>query len=240
MFTGPIAVSLQDIREQSSAQVMALGSLAETRDGRKYRYAKAGASALTPGTMNQQPAIVAAHLDMVTAAAAVGASSVTVTLGATAVVRDYYAEGYLFANDNTGQGLLYAISGHDLDAGSTTLVINLSEPIIVALDATSQTSLMANKFKEIVITANAATMGGVPVGVSNIDVTAKYFGWVQTSGPCALLCDSTVFTLGEEVSAPASAVAGSGSLKVATIPTFGHAMQLGVSGEYQIVDLTLE
>ncbi len=239
MFRGNYEISAQDLRESSSSRLVELGKSGETIDGRKYRYAEAGGSTLAPGKMNEQSAIVANHANMVTAAAAAGTYKVTVTLGNTAATANQYAGGYLNVNDVTGEGIAYLVKGHPAASGLATLEVTLAEPIIVALDSTSNTTLMKNLYAANIIVPSAATVGGVPTGVANVSITNAYFGWLQTSGPCSLLCANTVFTLGEEVSQGVSLVAGSGSLKVATNPTYGHAMQLGVDTEYQMVNLTL-
>ena len=241
MFTGTIGISSQDVREVSSVQQMFLGTKAVTRDGRVYRYAKAGASALTVGTMNQQSATVANHTNQAVAvAAAVGATEVSVTLGATAATKDQYAEGYLLINDAAGEGIVYNVSGHAAIGSAGTGVINLAEPIKVALTTASEYTLIANPFKDVVIVPQAATSSGNPAGVANVAVTEAYFGWLQTGGVCAMLASSTPFTLGEEVSQSNNEVAGAGGIQIATAPNYGVAMQLGVATEYQTVYLTID
>lgn len=241
MFTGVIGISAHEIREQSSTQLMALGSKAETRDGRKFRYAKAGGTALTVGTMNEQAAIVANHVNkVVSVAVAVGGTVVAPTIGATAATKDYYAEGYLLVNDAAGEGILYSVAGHPANAGSLAMPVTLNEPVAVALTTSSEVTLMVNKYKGVIIVPQAATSGGAPVGVANVAITEAYYGWLQTSGPCAMLSASTPQTLGEEVSQSNNEVAGAAGIKMAAAPTYGVAMQLGVATEYQVVDLNLE
>ena len=88
----------------------ALGTILELPDGREFRYALAGAVALDQGKIVAAKAPTGHHdMDLVTAAAAVGDSSVTVTLEGTAAAKDIYADGYLFTNDDTGEGQVYRI-----------------------------------------------------------------------------------------------------------------------------------
>lgn len=237
--TGSV-VHAQDFRDISSTQEVVLGRRAETVDGRIFRYSLAGGTTLDPGKMNEQSAIVANHANVAVAAAvAVGSTTVTATLGATAATLNQYAGGYLNVNDATGEGISYLIKGHAAVASSGVITVELAEPVKVALTTSSEVTLKTNLYSGVIVVPSAATPGGVPTGVANVSITNAYYGWLQTAGPVSALCGATVFTLGEEASQGASLTAGSFSLKVATHPTYGHAMQLGVSTEYQLVDLTL-
>ncbi len=234
----------QDARQVSATQgAAALGQIAETNDGRRFKYGKNGAVALAPGKMNDGANVVANHVNLVTAAAAaVGATQVTVTLGGTAATLDQYAGGTLWCNaTSTGLGIGYLIKGNSAQTSTTgNVVVTLVDPIQTAITTTTKTSLAPALYSGIVLTPSAATAGAAPVGVfTGSSLPIANFGWFQVAGPAPLLSDATVYTLGEEVSQAASGVAGSGSLKVATLPTYGVAMQLGVSGQYQMVNLTL-
>lgn len=234
----------QDARTVSSTQSSpALGQQAMTDDGRTFRYGSGGLVALAPGKMNDGAVVVANHVNLVTAAAAaVGATQVTVTLGGTAATLNQYAGGTLWCNvTSTGLGIGYLIKGNPAQATTTgNLVVTLVDPIQTAITTTTKTSLFPALYSAGTLTPSAATAGGPPIGVfTGSSLPIANFGWFQTGGPCPLLSDATVYTLGEEVSQAASGVAGSGSLKVATLPTYGVAMQLGVSGQYQLVNLNL-
>ncbi len=244
MLAAQMQIFDQDARSVSSTQGGAsLGQLARTNDGRTFRYGQAGLTALAPGKMNDGSTVVANHVNLVTAAAAaVGDTQVTVTLAGTAATQDQYAGGMLWCNaTSTGLGIGYLIKGNPAQATTTgNLTLTLVDPIQVAITTTTKTSLFPALYKNAIITPSAATAGGPPIGVfTGASLPISNYGWFQVGGPAPLLSDATVYTLGEEVSQAASGVAGSGSLKVATLPTYGIAMQLGVSGQYQLVNLTL-
>lgn len=234
----------QDARTVSSTQgAAALGQEGQTDDGRRFRYGFNGAVALAPGKMNDGANVVANHVNLVTvAAAAVGATQVTVTLAGTAATLNQYAGGFLWCNvTSTGLGIGYLIKSNPAQATTTgNLVVTLQEPVQVAITTTTKTSLIPALYSGIVLTPSAATAGASPIGVfTGSSLPINNYGWFQVGGPAPLLSDATVYTLGEEVSQAASGVAGSGSLKVATLPTYGTALQLGVSGQYQMVNLNL-
>ena len=85
----------QSIYQCSSVRKEQIGALRIMGDGRKFRYAKNGAVALITGVPTAAPDIVANHESVApTANVAVGATTVTVTLGATAATADQYAGGF--------------------------------------------------------------------------------------------------------------------------------------------------
>lgn len=234
----------QDARTVASVKgAAALGQQGQTDDGRTFRYGQAGAVALAPGKMNDGANAVANHVNLVTAAAAaVGDTQVTVTLGGTAATLNQYAGGTLWCNvTSTGLGIGYLIASNPAQTSTTgNLVVTLVEPIQVAITTSTKTSLFPALYSGAIVTPSAATAGAAPIGVfTGSSLPISNYGWFQTGGPAPLLSDATVYTLGEEVSQAVSGVAGSGSLKVATLPTYGVAMQLGVSGQYQLVNLNL-
>ena len=83
----------------------ALGTILELPDGREFKYALNGGSAISSGKLASSAAMIGNHdMDLTTAAASVGDTSITVTLGATAATKDQYADGYIYTNEGTGQG----------------------------------------------------------------------------------------------------------------------------------------
>jgi len=229
----------QDFRDISADQMMTLGQIAQTSDGREFRYGKAGVSALAPGLMNVGPPVVPDHVNLVTAAAAVGATSVTVTLANTAATANQYAGGVLYGNvTSTGLGIGYRIKGNPAAAALATLVVQLDEPIKVAFTATTTINLFKSQY-DATIVAPASASGAVPVGVfTGASLTAAYFGWLQVRGPAPLQCAATVYTLGEMVT-QSTQTAGNGTLWTTTQPVYGVAAQLGISTQYQLVNLNL-
>jgi hypothetical protein len=192
----------QDIHQISSAQGGALGTIAETKDGRQFRYALAGASNLALGKLAQQPAVVSTHQNVVVAGSA-GDYTATVTLGATNnMTADQYKDGYLVGLSGTGAGQTVRIRTHGAIALSTAGVLQLAEPLTTTFAATPKASLVLNPFSGCVISASGETTQQV-VGVPIITVTAAFYGWFQTKGIAGVLVNGT----------PA---AGSGLIKSAT------------------------
>lgn len=229
----------QAFRDISSTKLVRLGALDETVDGRKYRYALAGAVDLAPGKICVAAAHVANHLNRTLATGvSAGATQVAVPVGATAVTAGQYSEGYLVVNDSTGEGISYAISNNTAAASSGTPVVNLEEAVEVALTSASDVSLIASPFSAIIVAPGAVAHR--PVGVPNVTVTAAYYGWVQTQGDCAVLSDGAITKGAGAILS--DAVAGAVEIEVAATVTkrVGIAPEATVDTEYRLVTLSLE
>ena len=234
---GDILVVASDLFSESTTQQHKIGSRATTPDGRVYRYAKAGATALVAGDLLQAPAIVANHQNLTPAAAAIGATTVTVTLGATAATADQYAEGFLVVNVAPGIGYTYAIKSNPAAALSATMVVTLDDTIQVALTASSRVSLIANSYNGVIQSPTVATSS--PVGVGVEATTANSFQFIQVYGPCSVLSDLTVAAVGLGVIA-STTTAGAITVATATGGNIGYALQAGVSAERRAVFLNID
>src|SRR6266851_4900067 len=82
-----------------------LGQALFTLDGRRFRFGSAGGTLLIAGTLVESRAPIAAHILQTPQAAAIGATSIVLVLGATAVNANDYAEGIVIPTiANIGQG----------------------------------------------------------------------------------------------------------------------------------------
>ena len=244
MTVGSMQMSLaQPINTISATKKHKLGMLYVDALGRKYRYAKAGATALAAGELTAAPAVTAHHKDAsVAAATPIGATTVSVTVGATAVTADYYADGYLQVNDGTGEGHCYAIAGNSACDASTTTVVKLYEPIRVALvaSATSEVTLVPSPYSGTVI---SATPEAFCTGVTPLVVTAAYYYWTQTGGPCVCLAGGNAIAVGSQIilggtDGSYDVVATSSDVDV---PKIGYQFGIAsVTGEYQPIYLQID
>jgi len=237
--SGAVQLFPRDIlAESTSAKEMPVGTLGQTTDGRKFRYCKAGASALAAGKLAVASTIVANHENVtVQTAAAIGATKVTVTLGATAATADQYTDGYMVVNDVTGEGITYRISGNPAADSAATLEVSLHDEIVVALTTSSQVTLLANPWNGAVI--SASDQADMAVGVAPREITAAYYGWIQTHGVCAGLADETLavgssLTIGSSVGGAFEVKDGAGEQDL------GTAIQAGVDTEYRAVYLSID
>jgi hypothetical protein len=185
--TGFAQVSAGDLTLDSATPDCQLGTQMQTTDGRTLVYVRAGATALVPGTLLQAPAEVTNHQDVVPAIAAIGATSITVTLGATAATANQYAQGYAVITVTPGQGYIYQIDSHPAADSSGTLTLKLVDPLEVALTAASNVDLVANPYNGVII--NPTTASSAPVAAATHPITATYYGWAVKEGVVSLLSD---------------------------------------------------
>lgn len=224
----------------SPTQLHKLGSVAETADGRVFRYDSAGASNLAAGLANVTPAKVANHTNIAVAAAVVGARQVTVTVGATAATQDQYKDGFLVVIDVAGQGVAYRISGNSVIGSSGSGVVNLEESIATALTASSKVSLVPSVYgASIVHPGGASTF--ICNGSNNVAVTALSFYWSQTAGMASVLSDG-VIAKGTGAILTANAVPGAITTEAAAtvVQRVGTAPEATVDTKYYPIILGLE
>lgn len=177
--------------DSSTTQAHPLGTKAVSKDGRVFRYAKAGGSALVAGNVIQGAAQVTTHQSLTPSAAAAGAFEVSVTLGATnAATANQYAEGYLIIDTTPGNGYAYQIASHPAAAASAAMVVTLNEPLKVALTSSSRCSLQYNPYSAV-IQSPVTTLTGPVVGVAVHPAAANEFCWLQTYGIAPVLVAGT-------------------------------------------------
>lgn len=244
----------QDVYTTSLVQQHTLGSVGFTADGRKFRYASVQPSAggatgqptgatLVSGNVLQGPAQIANHLALVPlAATAVGDTTITLTLGATAAYANQYAGGYMIVSTTPGNGYAYLIKSHPAAASSATVLLTLSDAIKVATTTSSRMDLQQNQYSGV-IQAPVTTATGAAVGVAlqpiaaNTDGTLN-FGWIQTYGPSATLITGTP-AVGQMVTS-VGAAAGAAAIFSGTLPAIGYTMSTGVTGKNNAVFLTID
>ena len=187
-----------DEKVTGTTQIHPYGTRMVLPDGRVYYYGQTD-GAQTAGAICQSAVGVANHdMDLATNTASAGDKSVTVTVGGTAATEDQYKDGYLYVNDGTGEGHIYKIRQHDAIDSSGSGAINLydGDPILVAFAAATIVGLAKNPYKDFVVYPTTPT--GHAVGVAATDFDDDDFGWLQTWGPAAVLCD-VAFVIGNHV-----------------------------------------
>lgn len=234
----------QGIYDISSTKKEEIGTLRVLRDGRKFRYAQAGAGALSAGKLNIAPASDAEVIDENCASAhAIGDMIIQETITAGVIhPEDNFTGGFFQVTDGTGEGHQYEImSSSAVAVGGTTILLALANPIRVALvKTTTQFSLILPPHRSVV---ESAVEENMPAGIAPVAVTALYYFWDQTGGVAT--------ALGSDTSAiGTSLVIGATAGSVKAVPTpldvdmayslgvvYGTAM---VIGEYTQIFMTLD
>lgn len=244
IFEPPSAV-LQLPHEISATAKYPLGARLESRDGRLWRYAKAGATQLNPGLMGQMTP-PHANVDGITQtgmSSNIGdlAINVLLTTGHGYVAGDF-AEGWLNIEDGTGAGYRYRIKYNTVVTGDTVHRLELHEPIVVATDATSVIAIVPNEYSKVIV--RPTTLTGMCVGVAPRIVTAANYYWAQRRGPCSVLVDAgDTIVVGGPVGKPGTDAAAGTFGVVAndgTNPVWGVAVNVAAATKRALVHLTLE
>ena len=187
---------------ETSSQKQKLGTRAVLPDGRVFYYAQnSGAAVTSAGQLVDGIAAVAAHDgDLATAALAAGSLTVTTTTSLT-TTKDQYADGYLFVNDNAGQGEVYRVKSNTAVGGAAgcEITIDESDGIRTALTTSSQFGLMYSPYKGVKVIDGDGTMTTGTIGVTTIPVTASYYCWLQTSGPAAVFSGAATYVIGDAI-----------------------------------------
>jgi len=238
-----------------TVQRHALGRLYETWDGCRFRYAKAGATALVQAFMCQQAVQTSKHIGQVQTAygAAAGAQNairVLVTTGGVAASEPWTVENALSGGRLVCHSVSPAVLGDTYVivkskmVSETLIDIWLDTPIRNAIGATGLVTLFPNKFFKTVV-AVATTLTGRAVGVPRVPVAANSFYWSQTKGPCPMVVDTgDTITIGAKVGVAATnAVAGTCGAATATLyafPIYGTCLQVSAADCVALIDLELE
>lgn len=229
-----------DVYSVSSTQANSLGVYAETDDGRGFRYVKVGAVATVPGKVYQGPAEDTTNLSpsggLSIAAAAIGATSITLTSSVTYATANGLAGGYVTVLITPGLGQMYKIAGNTAVTAAAGMVITLEDPIRVALTTSSKIGLRANLYNGVVVAPT--TMTNSCVGVAPIVQTATYYGWLQTHGMASVLEVGTG-TCGTALGVLQGGTEGALAPAIAGTPILGWAAGTNVTTEYGSVFLTI-
>lgn len=227
----------QPLFTQSATQKEELDTVREEQDGRTYAYSLAGATALAAGLVTQTAvATDNAHNEKLSAtqSEAIGSYKVTMTFGG-AVTASFFKDGYLWVNDDTGEGHMYRVK--DNAAGTSDVLVTLKDPIRVALVAsTSEVSLIQNRQALVVLAPS--TLTGCPIGVPPIAVTAGYYFWNQVKGPAAVLVAGTV-VIGNSVCVLTTNGAVAPKATDSVLCTIGTVLRVNATTEYSLINLAI-
>ena len=234
--TGPVVVAAQDIHTSSPDQLHKLGEIIYANDGRAFRYAEAGGTALVAGNLQSSQAEDTDTLNMTAVAAAVN-DTVIVSTTTVTVTANEYAEGFILVNVTPGVGKNYKIKGH-IAFTTAAPTFNLDDYVDVALTTTSRLDALANPYKDVVVAAT--TFVSPAVGVAVNATALDEFGWLQVKGVTCVLADGAL-VIGEPV-IRSNGVAGAVEPVTTTFTVQGNVgwAQTGVNTtEYGAVNLHL-
>lgn len=240
-------ISEQGIMQESETQKLPLGAKLELADGRIFRYCKNGAVALAAGKAVQSVIVATERDDAINAAAAVaiGAKSFAFTAVGT-ITADLFAEGFAHIVNDTGKGLQYKIKGNTAATAGNDCTIELYDPIVTALAATTDVILSSSQYAGLLLAADDLSY---LVGVPTIPVTALYYFWAQSGGVGMALQNGSTGVATTEREVYADVAGGTDGAVLSTAAGAVGKQQVGyhyfdttdvVSTEYWPVNLTID
>lgn len=238
MISGFMQITPTDARKTSTTKNgVSLGTTVVTRDGKVYRWSRAGAVALNPGQLTVNSDVTANAVNRTVARTyAVGATQVIVDVGG-AIAADFFADGYLTISDATGEGVNYLVVGNTSTSGAAEMTVTLAEPLVTTLTVdVSEASLVRNENDGVVI--SAVDQADLAVGVPNTSVAAGSYFWNQIQGECSVLADEAV-TKGVELTIGTSVAGAVEAIDLIGEQTVGVATEALVDTEYRSVKLTI-
>jgi len=196
-----------------------IGEMRDGNNGKIFRYAKAGASALVKGNLLQEAANDTQFENMaVGVAGAVGDRFLQITNGTTTVTSEAFIGGSInvYTAGTVAIADEYTITsvGGVLTTGGA-LIVYLDRPLRYAFSTSAKVNMKRSPWSGV-IQFPATTPTGMAVGVAIFEIPANQYGWVQTHGTVSALSDGSTFAVGSEV----GTVSGTaGAVTVATVGT---------------------
>jgi hypothetical protein len=227
----------QKVCQSSASPAFAVGTMFIRSDGNIFRYTHFGAATVAGAAVAtdiSESCLADTDNSVIAPASAVSVAGETMKPGAigshyiqmtvASVTADQYAGGYLVVTDDTGEGHTYRVKGNTATDDPVTgdILINLWEPIRVALDATSDVAIQGCRWANV---EPATTTDYDCCGVSMTAQDAGDYGWVCSKGVVGYL-DAGGNTAGQALAV--SATAGALSDKAAaTEVTVGRCLLAG-------------
>ena len=184
---------------ESSTKQFPLGTKLSCWGGEEiYRYALEGGAGVEIGALVQALVPLAGHINEVCGSEAIGDTVIAFTPNTQTtddLAVNELAGGYIYIYDGAGEGAKYRIKSHPAIVGAVSGDLTLYDPIRIATAGLVAT-VLHNKFYKFLI--HPAPPTAVVLGWTVAAVTASYYCWLQTKGPCCALIDGAV-VMGEEV-----------------------------------------
>ena len=218
-FSVGVVIDPSEAKSQySTSQGRPLGTRAETPDGRVFRWALNGGTALGMGIPVQAAAIYELDKDTAYTAPINDTEDISTTWRSFTVesetatgeiAANEYADGFVrvaYSTASNAMGQMVVIKSNDASAtsstdalGSTmTITIADNDALTASLDTGAVVTLHHNPYWKTVVCAGGAAEANLIVGVPIRPVSASYYYWAQTWGPCVVIQDG-VLVAGQRV-----------------------------------------
>lgn len=207
-FPNTVTLSYGQIIKTTAVQKAPLGVRGVTTDGRVFRYAKNGATALAVGMGVTPPAALdlafatTAGRQLITHQGTTWKTSENVVVitgsgGAVGAAADYYKEGYLVVGSTQARGVQFLkLKSHSvITAGDTCqhITITLEDGVFPTsnINSSQSLSMIKSPWDSVIVQTTEAIISKPIVGITPIDVPASEYFWSQTGGlGIVLMCEA--------------------------------------------------
>ena len=182
----------EGLQYKSSTNVKhSLGQMLVMEDGRRFRYAKNGAAAATPGLLFQSGVSLSSAVSSLTIGAlAAGDKTLTFTTAfTTTLAAGIFNEGYaITVSSVAGGGQTFKIDTQPaLTCAVSTNTITLTYGVPAAITSSVMVSLHRNPYSAVIVHPSPPT--AQVVGWTMSCIVASGYGWLGTAGVLAGLVD---------------------------------------------------
>lgn len=261
-FPGSILLNQGDIYTQTADKRHPLGTRGYTRDGRVFRYSKAGAADLSVGLLMCSPVtpsdeaideLFSSDYETPTTSSTV----IYLSTGTSLTTAGYYNDGFCWICDGTGEGQIIQIKS---DAGATTAAADVfptfypyeEDKLTATVTTSSEIGLVKNQYDGIIVRPDSAATS-VPRGITPRAVTTLYYFWLQTWGMCPVLTAGTVVLGHAVIAATATGTSVGEIVCITTLAStatdvhvqedqairVGNIVVVGATTDYSLIDLHL-
>lgn len=254
----PVTVGLSIGEEKlsyaSNQNGRVLGTRAVLPDGRVFRWALNGGSALEAGKLVQTMAEISSsvHVNGLTVVntTVTGVTTITVLMATTPLTANLYADGDLVVDTSPGQAM-YRIKSHAGADSGVNAEFTLYESDEIKDPMTSGTTLVGfrrNPYTSVIVAPTTIT--GAPIGVCPIAVAANRYFWLQTWGVALVNMDQApvagkrvitgILSAGNLDISSTSSADTTGANEASSYPQIGIAQTAGAGADkYHRIFLTI-
>ena len=183
-----IQISFQNVFQTTTSPAIALGTRAETPDGRVWTYVQASTGGLAKGNVAVPAAATA--VDGVSSSADSQGRIIYITKASAGWTVNQFANGWVVVDDGTGVGQVAQIQGNTAD----TLQLYPAYALSTALSSVD--SDITIRTTNLVVKALVTSLVQNAVGVAQVAFAASDYGWVLVRGEGAVTAGG-VLVVGE-------------------------------------------
>jgi hypothetical protein len=240
-YGGNTKLQVQGMKEAKTAATTVLGTVKTLAGGREIIYCFVTAAITASGVVYGTKPNQANHSNVVVnITASIGAKSVTICAGATAIVRDDYKDGFLLINDAQGEGHAYMIEGHASASSGSGVAVTLKDGLETTLTTASEATLVYSKGNVIALSniSVGTTFTSCQAGVSLITAAASSYVWMGKKGPWPAVISGTP-ALGTTATIDSAGLTQTIATATSSLQTCGRFMTTAATTEYAMVDFDL-